>query len=104
MNRKLRIRIPERKLRAFCRHHFVRRLSFFGSVVREDFGPKSDVDVLVEFERGHIPGLFGLAGMELELSALFGRRKVDLNTPGFFSPKLRKKIASEAQVYYAKAG
>ena len=73
------VSIPKDALAAFCRKHGIRRLSIFGSALREDFGSESDIDVLVEFEEGRIPGLFGLAGMELELSQLFGR-DVDLMT------------------------
>ena len=73
------VSIPKNALAAFCRKHGIRRLSIFGSALREDFGSESDIDVLVEFEEGQAPGLFGLAGMELELSELFGR-DVDLMT------------------------
>jgi hypothetical protein len=75
------IQVPASEIKRFCRKNHIRKLSFFGSVVRDDFGPQSDVDVLVEFEPGHIPGLdFFL--MEAELSRLLGR-KVDLQTPNF---------------------
>jgi hypothetical protein len=97
------IDIPRRKVEAFCRRHHIRKLSLFGSVLRDDFGPESDVDVLVEFERGHVPGFIGLAGLEIELSELFGR-KVDLLTPGFFRPAIRKQIMNEALVEYEESG
>ena len=96
------IEIPKLDLESFCRTNHVRKLSLFGSVVRNDFNPDSDIDVLVEFEPRHVPGLIGLAGMELELSKLFGGRKVDLNTPGFFGTSLREKILQEAIVQYGK--
>lgn len=92
--------IPRSALQEFCKKHHIRRLLLFGSVLREDFGPESDIDVLVEFDPHHVPGLIGLAGMELELSRLFGGRKVDLNTPGFFRPELRARILEEARVQY----
>ncbi|MGD0951851.1 MAG: nucleotidyltransferase family protein [Methanotrichaceae archaeon] len=79
-----RISVNKEKIAEFCRRHHIRRLSLFGSVLRDDFGPASDVDVLVEFEPGHIPGL-AFFSMEEELSQMIGR-KVDLNTPGFLSP------------------
>ncbi len=79
----------------FCRRHFIHRLSFFGSVLRDDFGPQSDVDVLVEFEQGHTPGL-GFFEMEEELSQILGRR-VDLNTLAFLSPLFRGRIQLEDQ-------
>ncbi len=82
----------------FCRKHHLRRLAFFGSVVRDDFGPDSDVDVLVEFESGHTPG-FGFFSIETELSSLIGR-KVDLQTPGFLSPEIRNHALSEAVIAY----
>lgn len=75
------ISIDRERLAAFCREQHVKRLALFGSVLRDDFGPESDIDVLVEFEPGHVPGLFGLARLERELSAFFGGRKVDLRTP-----------------------
>ena len=71
------VSVSRERLAAFCKAHGIKRLAVFGSALRADFGPESDVDVLVDFEPGRIPGLSGLAGVELELSALFGR-KVDL--------------------------
>jgi uncharacterized protein len=93
-----RIGIPREAIAAFCRRHHIRKLAFFGSVLREDFSPSSDVDVLVEFEPGHVPGL-EFFSMEDELSALLGR-KVDLNTPGFLSPSFRQQALAEAEVHY----
>ena len=69
--------IPGNALTAFCRARGIKRLAIFGSALRDDFGPESDVDVLVEFKRGRAPGLLSVADMELELAELFGR-KVDL--------------------------
>lgn len=94
-------RIPadRRKIAEFCRRHHIRKLAFFGSVLREDFGPDSDVDVLVEFEPGHVPGLIFFA-MEAELSQILGR-KVDLNTPKFLSRYFRDQVLEEAEVQYA---
>ena len=94
------VRIPEEETADFCRRHHIRKLALFGSVLRADFRPDSDIDVLVEFESGHIPGFIGLAGLELELSELFGR-KVDMNTPQFFSRPLRDRVLAEAEVHYA---
>jgi hypothetical protein len=68
----LAINIPRTELDDFCRRHGVRKLSFFGSILRSDFRPDSDIDVLVEFEPERVPGFIGLAGMELELSCLLG--------------------------------
>ena len=72
--------ISKDALAAFCQENGIRRLSVFGSALREDFGPESDIDVLVEFEPGRTPGLLGIAHMELGLSELFSGRKVDLRT------------------------
>ena len=93
------IRVSRDKIGAFCKKHHIRKLSFFGSVLREDFGPQSDVDVIVEFEPGYVPGLAFFA-MESELSEILGR-KVDLNTPQFLSPYFRDDIVAEAETEYA---
>ena len=93
--------IDRAKLAEFCRKHHVRKLAFFGSVLREDFRPDSDIDMLVEFEPEHVPGLAFFA-MEAELSAMLGRR-VDLNTPQFLSPYFRAKVEAEAEVQYERA-
>ena len=92
------IRVPKEVIAAFCRKHHIRKLAFFGSILREDFSPASDVDVLVEFEPGLAPGLQFFT-IQDELSALLGR-KVDLNTPGFLSPYFRQQALAEAEVQY----
>lgn len=94
------IHIPTRGLAAFCRTHAIRRLALFGSVLREDFGPDSDIDVLVEFEPGTRVGLFSLGAMELELADLLGR-KVDLRTPADLSRYFRQQVVETAEVLYA---
>lgn len=94
--------IPPEQVEEFCRHHHIRELSFFGSVLRDDFGPDSDIDVLVEFESGHVPGLIRLAGMELELSDLLGGRNVDLNTPQCLSRYFRDEVIREAEAVYVQ--
>lgn len=91
--------ISKRRIAEFCRKHHIKELSLFGSVLREDFRPESDIDVLVEFESGHVPG-FGIVGMEDELSRLAGR-KVDLRTPGDLSRYFRDRVVREARVEYA---
>jgi hypothetical protein len=85
----------------FCRKHNIRKLSFFGSVLREDFGPQSDIDVLVEFEQGAVVGLIRLAGIEIELSELFGR-KVDLRTAADLSKYFRQEVIDSAELLYEK--
>ncbi len=99
---KLHINLPTDKVAEFCRRHRIRRLALFGSVLRNDFKSDSDVDVLVEFEKGVRVGMIRLAGIELELSKLIGR-KVDLNTPGFLSKYYRDRILNEALVQYDTA-
>ena len=95
-----RIQIPKEPLAEFCRRHHIRKLSLFGSVLRDDFRPESDVDVLVQFEPGHVPGLAFFA-MEHELSELLGR-KVDLNTPKFLSRYFRDRVLQQAIVQYER--
>lgn len=97
-----RVDIPRERIAEFCRRHRIRRLALFGSVLRDDFKPESDVDVLVEFEPGARVGLLRLAEMEIELGQILGR-KVDLNTPGFLSDYFREQVLSEAQVQYDAA-
>jgi hypothetical protein len=96
-----RIDIPKEKIAEFCRRNRIRRLAFFGSVLRDDFTPESDVDVLVEFEPGTRVGL-RFFGMERDLSEILGH-KVDLNTPGFLSKYFRDEIIAEAEVLYDAA-
>ncbi len=93
--------VPKRRLAAFCRANGIRRLSVFGSALRDDFGPDSDLDLLVEFDPAHMPGLLRPAGMELELAELFDGRKVDLRTPEDLSRYFRREVMSEAEVQYA---
>lgn len=93
-----RIAVPNQQIEAFCRRHHVRRLALFGSVLRDDFRADSDVDVLIEFQPGHVPGLM-FFGMQDELSGILGRQ-VDLNTPGFLSPYFRDEVLAEAEDVY----
>jgi hypothetical protein len=95
------IDIPEAEIREFCERNHIRKLAFFGSVLRDDFGADSDIDVLVEFEKGHVPG-FDFIRMQDELSTILGR-EVDLNTRGFLSPHIRDEVEASAQIEYVKA-
>ena len=97
----LRIDIPQEAIEDFCRRHHIQKLSFFGSVLSDTFGPDSDIDILVEFEPGHVPGL-ALIRMQDELSQLFGGRKVDLVTPKFLNRRLQSRVRAEAVVQYAQ--
>lgn len=93
-----RIEISANRIRDFCQRNHIRRLALYGSVLRDDFRPASDVDVLVEFEPGFVPGLRFFA-LENELSQLPGRN-VDLNTPSFLSKYFRDRVLAEAEVQY----
>ena len=93
--------VDKDRIAEFCRRHHIRKLSLFGSALREDFGPESDLDVLVEFEPGHTPGLAFFA-MQDELSEMLGH-KVDLNTSGFLSPAFRDRVQNEAEPVYVAA-
>ncbi|MCX6844229.1 MAG: nucleotidyltransferase domain-containing protein [candidate division WOR-3 bacterium] len=94
--------IDRARLAEFCRRHHIRKLSFFGSVLGESFRPDSDVDVLVEFEPEHVPGLLTLAGLEIELSGLLGR-KADVRTAEDLSRYFRDEVVAKAQLLYAAA-
>ncbi len=97
-----RIQFPKDQVAEFCRLHHIRRLAVFGSALRSDFNDNSDIDILVEFEPEHIPGLFGIARMERELSNLLGGRKVDVRTPEDLSRYFRQDVLNEAEVQYAQ--
>ena len=96
--------IAKKQLSVFCRENHIRRLSVFGSALRSDFHPDSDIDILVEFDPDHIPGLLSIARMERELSALLGGRRVDLRTPEDLSRYFRKQVLEEAELQYAVQG
>lgn len=96
-----RVRMPSEAIASFCQRHHVRRLSLFGSVLREDFSAESDIDVLVEFEAGTSVGYFGLVEMEMELSDLLGRQ-VDLRTPGELSRYFRDDVLASAEPQYVQ--
>jgi len=95
------VSIDRSKLARFCRKHKISRLAFFGSILSDCFRDDSAVDVLVEFQPGSTPGLFGIALMEKELSTIFGR-KVDLRTPEDLSRYFRQSVLAEAEVQYAQ--
>lgn len=95
------VRVNREAIETFCLRNRIRWLALFGSVLRTDFRAGSDVDVLVEFEPGSVPGLFGMARMERELGALFDGRKVDLRTPEDLSRYFRQRVLEEAEVVYA---
>jgi hypothetical protein len=96
---------PDRHALAdFCRRNGIRRLAVFGSALRDDFGPESDVDLLVEFEPGRTPGMMGIAHMERELESLLGgRRRVDLRTYGDLSRYFRDEVRATARPVFDAA-
>ena len=87
---------------AFCQKHSIRRLSLFGSQLQGHTHIESDIDLLVEFDRGKEPGLLGLADMEHELSTILGGRGVDLRTPNDLSRYFRDEVIRSSQVQYAE--
>ena len=97
-----RLNLDEATLAQFCFRHHIRRLSLFGSVLKGTDRPDSDVDLLVEFEPDGVPGLFGIAAMEQELSDLLGGRRVDLRTARDLSRYFRDEVVRTAEVQYAR--
>jgi uncharacterized protein len=93
------IKIPQQQIAALCQRHHIRRLALFGSILRDDFSPHSDIDVLVEFAPEARIGLFRLMNIQSQLSEMLGR-KVDLNTPGFLSDRFREEVMREAEEQY----
>ena len=93
--------VPKEKIVEFCRRYHIRWLALFGSVLRSDFGPESDIDVLVEFEPDHIPGL-ALIRIQDELSALLDGRDVDLVTLKYLHPRIREQVMREMEVQYGR--
>jgi hypothetical protein len=98
---KARIKISKEKIALFCQKYHIRKLSLFGSVLRDDFRPNSDVDVLVEFEPGHVPGFIKLYDIEEKLSHLLDGRRLDVVTPKFLNRRIRDQVLSQAEVQYA---
>lgn len=97
------IKVPKRKIARLCRKYHIRKLSLFGSVLRDDFRPDSDVDVLVEFEPDHTPGL-GFVRIQDELSEIFAGRSVDLVTAKFLNHRIRDRVLREAKAEYDAEG
>jgi uncharacterized protein len=94
------IEISIDKISTLCQQWHICKLSLFGSVLRDDFTPTSDIDVLVEFEPGFTPGFLKLHQIQEELSDLFERRSIDLVTPKFLSPRIRDRVLATAEVCY----
>jgi len=92
-------KIPNDKLAEFCKRNHIRKLSVFGSAVRGQLGPNSDIDLLVEFEENHTPGLFSIVAMEIELAEMLGR-KIDMRTPEDLSQYFRDEVMQNAELQY----
>lgn len=95
------IDIPKEKIADFCRRNHIRKLAFFGSFLREDFRPDSDIDVLVDFEPGHVPG-FRLIEIEEELSAILGGRKIDMVSQKYLNRRLRDRVLASMEIEHAE--
>ncbi len=103
MRTRRQIEFDRAALETFCREHGIRRLALFGSALGGNFGPESDIDLLVEFEEGRTPGLIRLAGMELELSSVFGGREIELRTYEDLSRHFRDDVRAMAESLYVAA-
>jgi predicted nucleotidyltransferase len=95
------VSIDHQRLADFCRRHHIRKLSLYGSVLRDDFRPDSDVDVLVEFEPGHSVG-FHIVDIEEELSQIFGGHRIDLVAEKYLNRRLRQRVLADAEIQYAE--
>ena len=101
MRKRAHVEASKETIEEFCKRHYIRKLSLFGSALRDDFSPESDLDILVEFDPAHIPGLIRLAGMQIELSEILGR-KVDMRTAQDLSRYFRQEVVNSAKVQYAE--
>ena len=101
MKKGIHIEIPKERIKEFCKNHHIRKLSLFGSALRDDFTPESDLDILVEFDPAHIPGFIRLAGMEIELTEILGR-KVDMRTAQDLSRYFRDEVLNSSKVQYVE--
>ncbi len=98
----LRIPVEKEQIAEFCQRHHIRKLALFGSVLRDDFGPDSDVDVLVEFDPEQSVTFFDLVAMERELSTILAGRKVDMVTYKALNRHLRDRVLAMSEVQYAE--
>ena len=98
---KSKIKMPDERIAEFCKKNHISKLSLFGSVLRDDYSSDSDIDFLVEFKVGKVPGLIGISRMERELSGILGGRKVDLRTAQDLSKYFREDVLAHAEVQYA---
>jgi len=99
----LEMKIDKNKIKNICREHGIKRLALFGSILRDDFGPESDVDIVLEFHEEKIPGLFTFNRIRSELSAAFSGRQVDLTTYAALSKRVLETVEAEGRVEYDEA-
>lgn len=100
--KRIHIDFPKKKLATLCEKYHIRKLSVFGSALREDFRLDSDIDILVEFDPQHVPGFLRLFAMEEELSGLLGGRKIDMVTEKFLNRRIRDDVLAQAEVQYVE--
>ena len=100
MNSDIKSKLPEEKIKNFCKKHNIKKMSLFGSALRDEFTDDSDIDILVEFDKNNIPSFFDLYDMEQELSEFFNGRKVDLWTPNDLSKYFRGEVGEKSEVIY----
>ena len=100
MNSKIKNNLSEEKIKNFCKKHNIKKMSLFGSALRDEFTEDSDIDILVEFDKNNIPSFFDLYDMEQELSEFFNGRKVDLWTPNDLSKYFRGEVGEKSEVIY----
>jgi predicted nucleotidyltransferase len=100
LSSRIRIPVPQRELIEFCQRNYVQRLALFGSVLRKDFHPESDVDILVQFSPDAHVGLITLARMRRDLTRLFNRR-VDLVPMDGLKPVIREYVLGDIEEIYA---
>jgi len=98
-----RIKISKSWVESFCKSHHIIKLALFGSVLTNHFSSTSDVDILVEFDPEHVPGLFSIVEMKEELSRNIGR-EVDLRTPEDISKLFRKEVIQQSYLLYGQEG
>ena len=94
------IKVPVYQIKQLCEKYHINKFALFGSVLRDDFNPDSDIDVLVEFQPEHTPGFIKLYQIQEEISQIFNGRKIDLVTPKFLNYQIKDKILAEMEVCY----
>ena len=96
----MKVEVSKQEIADFCRRHHIKKIAVFGSALRGEMGPDSDIDLLVEFKEEHVPGFFRLYEIEEELSSIFGGKKIDLRTPGDLSRYFREEVVETAEVLH----